>query len=216
MSNVKYLNFYLATLSENEARSILEDKSMVVSIITILDVLKKYEIGIPKDYYERDGVYWGIINWLKDEEKNGNIVEVYKNNTYDLSGNVSIDFGFAQYDSLVSEDTFVVMHIHNGAPFLRENNFHNRYPTMLFKFKKGTSFYQVLDGIVFENPNIPGMLIQVNENKYLILPRVISESYFVKCLETGQELEPTNDLWFHGNAQEVKEQIQSYVRCKKY
>ncbi len=216
MTNVKYLDTHLITFSENKTRNICKNGSMVVSITTILNALREYEVGIPKDYYERDGVYWGIANWLSDEEKKGNIVEVYKDNTYDLSGSVSIDFGFAQYDSLVSEDSFVMMHIHNGAPFLRESSLHNRYPAMLFKFKKGTSFYNVLDDITFESPDVSSMLIQINGNKYLVLPRVVSESYYVKCLETGEELEPTDEICFNGNEGEVREQIKSYIKCKKW
>jgi len=216
MTNVKYLNNHLIIFSENDIKSICEDGSMLVSILTILDALKEYEVGIPKDYYERDVVYWSIANWLYDEENKGNIVKVCENNTYDLAGSVSVDFGFTQYDSLVSEDTFVLMHIHNCEPFLRESLNHNKYPAMFFKFKKGTSFYNVLDDITFENPNIPYMLIQVNDKHYLVLPRVISESYFVKCLETGEELVPTDEVWFNGNEEEVREQLKSYIRCRKF
>ena len=215
MANVKYLNTALTSFGEKETRSICNDGSIRVSIITILNSLKEYEVGIPEEYFELGGVYFGIKNWLLDEEKKGNIVNVGSNNTCDMAGEVSVDFGFAQFDSLVSEDTFVLMHIHDGASFLRETMWHNRYPAMLFKFEKGTSFYDVLDDITFENPDIPSMTIQVKDKHYLVLPRAISESYFVKCLETGEELEPTNEIFFYGNEDDVKEQIKSYIGIQK-
>jgi len=215
MVNFKYLDTHLTTLIEKETIRASEDRSMSISVITILNALKKYEIGIPHEYFERDGIYFGIASWLQDEEKKGNIVKVCENNTYDLAGYVSVHFGFAQYDSLISEDTFVLMHIHDGEPFLRESLWHNRYPAILFKFEKGTSFYNVLDDIIFENPDVPSMLIPINDKHYLVLPRVISESYFVKCLETGEELEPTNEIWFYGNEEDVKEQIENYIKMQK-
>lgn len=215
MENIKYLDTSLTTFNENQTRSKCEDGSILISITTILNALKKYEVGIPKEYFERDGVYFGIESWLRDEEEKGNIVSIEENNTYDMTGNVSVDFGFAQFDSLVSEDTFVLMHIHDGEPFLRESHWHNRYPAMLFKFEKGTSFYSILDDIAFENPDVPSMTVQVNDKHYLVLPRVISESYYIKCIETEEELEPTEEIYFYGNEANVRELIKSYLESQK-
>lgn len=215
MENIKYLDTALTTFSEHDKECINEDGSIQIPITLILDALKKYEIGIPEDYFKRDGVYFGIRNWLVNEEQKGNIAIVCENNTCNLAGNVSVDFGFAQYDSLTNNDTFVLMHIHNGEAFLRETMWHNRFPAILFKFEKGTSFYDVLDDITFENPNIPSMTIEINNQHYLVLPRITNESYFVKCVETGEELESTDKIYFSGNEENVREQIKSYLKMRK-
>lgn len=214
MDNVKYLDTHTLNFSDSQTQSFCEDGSMQVSIMTILETLREYEVGIPRDYYDRDGAYWGIVNFLKDEEQKDHVVEVMENNTSDLAGNVSVDFGFAQYDSLVSEDTLVLMHIHNGEPFLRESLSHNRYPAMLFRFPKGTSFYDVLNDITFENPSVPWMMIEAHDNHYLVLPRVVSESYFVRCLETDETLEPTDEVCFSGNEEDVRKQIEAVLQAR--
>lgn len=211
MTNVKYLETALTFFKEHEVSTRGDDGSMLISIITILNVLKEYEVGIPSEYFERKGVCVGIESWLRDEVSKGNIVSVSSDNTYDMVGDVSVDFGFAQFDSLVSEDTFVFMHIHEGCPFYGDSIQHNNYPAMLFKFRKGLSFYDVLDDITFENPEVPSMTIQIHDKHYLVLPRIISESYYVKCLETGEELEG----FFGGNEEDVKEQIKSYLGMRK-
>ena len=86
MENIKYLDTSLTTFNENQTRSKCEDGSILISITTILNALKKYEVGIPKEYFERDGVYFGIESWLRDEEEKGNIVSIEENNTYDMAG----------------------------------------------------------------------------------------------------------------------------------
>lgn len=215
MSNIKYLDTALTAFNDFEKRSINDDGSIMISITTILNALKKFEVGIPEDYFQREGVYYGIESWLCDEQKKGNIAWVASDNTCDMVGNVSVDFGFTQFDSLVSEDSFVLMHIHHGQPFLRESSWHNRYPAMLFKFEKGTSFYTVLDDIAFENDEVASMNVEVDNQHYLVLPRAINESYYVKCIETNEELEPAEDIWFSGSEEDVKNQIKKYRKAQK-
>lgn len=215
MANIKYLETALTTFNKNKLKGLTEDGSIVIGIETILNTLKDYEIGIPSEYFEKDGVYFGIEHWLKDQMKSGKIIWVCSDNTYDMVGDVSVDFGFAQFDSLVSDETFVLMHIHDGEPLLYASCTHNRYPAILFKFEKGKSFYDILDEITFENPNIPSMTIEINNKHYLVLPRIINESYYVKCIETEEELEPSDKLCFCGNEEDVKTQIETYLRMKK-
>lgn len=212
MANVKYLENALAFFKEHEIRSSSTGGAMVVSIITILKALKEYEVGIPQEYFEFGGCCMGIERWLCDEVKKRKLILVSSDNTYDMVGDVSIDFGFAQFDSLVSEDTFVFMHVHDGCPFYGSAVGHNNYPAMLFRFKKGVSFYDVLDDITFENPEVPSMMVQVYDKHYLVLPRIISESYYVKCLETEEEL---GGFFFVGSEEDVKSQIKSCLGMRK-
>ena len=188
--------------------------SLLVPITVILEALRKYEIGIPENYFKKYGVYFGIESWLKDEYYKENITSVCEDNTCNLNGSVSIHFGFAQFDSLINDDTYVLMHINEGHPFLKETLWHNKYPAMLFKFQKGDLFYNIIDNISFENPNVPSMYLEVDNLHYLVLPRVFNKSYYVKCIETEEELEP-NEISFSGNEEDVKKQIAKYNETKK-
>lgn len=192
-----------------------EHSSIVVSITTILNALKKYEVRIPREYFKEGKIHSSIESWLFNEIRNGNLTYIASDNTCNMAGKVSAHFGFTQYDSLVSEDNFILLHVHNGEPFLDVTGFHDKYVAVLLKLKKGNSFYDLLDNITFEDTNVPSMNIQVNGKHYLVLPRVVSESYYVKCIETGEELEATNEIWFYGNESDVKNQIESYIKMQR-
>lgn len=212
MPNIKYIDTALKSFTQSQTRNLSYDGSLQISIITILDDLKKYEIGIPKNYYEKYGNYYGTINWLNDQVKQGNIIFVSSNNTYDINGNVSTDFGFTQFDSLVSDESFVFMHIDNGN---LESLWRKRFPAILLRFKKGTSFYDILDNITFENPNVPSFTIEINNKHYIVLPKITNGDYYVKCIETDEELEATDKIEFSGSEEIVKEQIETYLRMKR-
>ena len=57
--------------------------------------------------------------------------------------------------------------------------------------------------------------IEVNDKHYIVLPKIIRESYFVKCIKTKEKLELTNEIWFYGNEENIKEQITKYIELKK-
>lgn len=201
MENVKIIDTLLMLYAKEDVSG-----GLSVPINVILNFLKEYEVGVPEDYFNKFGPYFGAYNFLVDKMQMGTASVLCQNNTYDMAGYVSVDFGFLQVDSLVSDESWVLIHIHNADPFLRESICHNKYPSVLIRLPKGISFYNVLDNIVFESSDVPSMNIELEGMHYLVLPLITSESYFVKCLETGEEIEPCDDV-ICGDEKNVKTQL---------
>ena len=178
------------------------DKNLVVPTKIILDYLELYELGIPEKYYY-DGIY-GIRDWLKTS----NFLFDFKGNTYEENGQVEHDFSFQEWESLEENCVYVIVYFHLGNPFSKDYARNENLPIVL-KFEAGTSFFQVLDNISLENNNIPYLELNINNNSYIILPRIMHSSYFVFNTTTGEEL---YDMGI--DLEEIKEKLQKEVHIR--
>ncbi len=183
MANIKTLDkVYQALKKENIANS----NKLVVSPYIILNYLRQYEYGFP------DGIcpdhIQNVETWLNNEIKKGHLAFSYANNTYNLNSHVTYDFGFAVFESLVDDATYVMLIFHGGNCFFREVENEKYYPILL-KFDAETTFYDILDNIILESDNIPYEEIAVNGQHYLILPKITSDNYFVFDKDSQEMLE---------------------------
>ncbi len=206
MNYIRTLDKVYKTLQKEEGfREEQGQNKLFVSFKAILDYLKEYEVGIPQNYYNHN--ISGVKDWFLKEHFN----HVLGGNTQEFRGMVLSDFLFAQFNHPKEDYTYVVMVYYLGNPFYKDYLNKDVYEPIVFKFPIDTSFYEVLDEISLESSLINTQEIEINKQKYILIPRILSDKPFVFDIEQ-QELLDTLDLnILDKNNQNIKKLVNKNV-----